>query len=523
MLKFLKCSGIISLIILISFSIFSCRNLRDRNPGYELNLSIAPAGSGNLKAGFSAVSITPSVPDNWIDNDLNAKYEPEMGDTFIDGNGNGEFDAVWIAGYSRKRAANGIHDELWARTMVIDDGHIRFSLTSLDVIGLFHDELIDIRSRIPDNSGITYSIITSTHNHEGPDLMGLWGPTKLKSGVDADYLEYVKNQIVSSIEIAAGNLRPARIKFAKDLNALSSLVTDTRRPIVMDYGLRVMQILELDSDISIGTLISWGCHPETLWDKNLMITSDFPHYVREGIENGVYSGDNLIKEGMGGIAIYFNGAIGGLMTMDKNCLVHDPWSGQTYITPDFNKAKSQGMQVAYAAISALENSSEIHNSGSIGIASRTIELPVKNCIYRLGALLGIIDRGYSKSNSNNRKHMRTEIAYVTIGPASFLTYPGEVYPELINGGIESPFGQDYEIQPVELPVARDMMSGDFKFIIGLGNDELGYIIPKSEWDKKKPYIYGEEESPYGESNSLGPDTAPILHEEIQKMISEFEN
>jgi hypothetical protein len=504
--------------MIVSFSFFSCRNLRDRNPGYELNLKVIPAGTGTLKAGFSAVPITPEVPDTWIDNDSNAKYEPWKGDTYNDGNGNGEFDAVWIAGFSKKRAANGIHDHLWARTMVIDDGNTRFSLTAIDAIGLLHDELIDIRNRISNSAGITYSIVTSTHDHEAPDLMGLWGPKLFKSGVNTEYLEYVKNQIVSSIEEAAGNLQPARIKFAKDLTSLSSLVTDTRAPIVMDDGLRVIQVLKMESDISIGTLISWGCHPETLWDKNLIITSDFPHYVREGIENGVYSNDNLIKPGLGGVAIYFNGAIGGLMNIEENCSIHDPWSGQTYRIPDFDKAESQGMQIAFAALSALENSSDIHNSGNIGIASRTFDLPVKNFMFRLGARFGVIDRGYSK-----RKHMRTEIAYVTIGPASFLSYPGEVYPELINGGIESPIGQDYETEPIELPVARELMSGDYKFIIGLGNDELGYIIPKSEWDKKKPYLYSEEESPYGESNSLGPDTAPILHEEIRQLIEEFNN
>lgn len=513
MLQILRCTGINSLIMIISFSFFSCRNLKDRNPGYEINLKVIPSGPGTLYAGFSAVPITPEIPDTWIDNDFNAKYEPEKGDTFNDGNGNGEFDAVWIAGFSKKRAANGVHDQLWARTMVIDDGITRFSLTVIDAIGFFHDELIDIRKRINNNAGITYSIISSTHNHEAPDLMGLWGPKKLKSGVNTNYLEYVKNQIVSSIEEAAGNLQPARMKFATDLTGLSSLVSDTRSPIIMDDGLRVMQVLEMENDISIGTLIAWSCHPETLWDKNLMITSDFPHYVREGVENGVYSNDNLIKPGIGGVTIYINGAIGGLMAVEKNCSIHDPWSGQTYIAPDFDKAKSQGMQVAFAAISALETSSDIHSSGSIGITSRTIDLPVKNCNYRLGARFGVIDRGYSK-----RRHMRTEIAYVTIGPASFLTYPGEVYPELINGGIESPFGQDYETEPIELPVARELMSGDYKFIIGLGNDEIGYIIPKSEWDAEHPYIYGEEESPYGESNSLGPDTAPILHEEIRQLI-----
>jgi len=34
--------------------------------------------------------------------------------------------------------------------------------------------------------------------------------------------------------------------------------------------------------------------------KNLLITSDFPHYVREGIERGIFNGDTLVKPGIGG-------------------------------------------------------------------------------------------------------------------------------------------------------------------------------------------------------------------------------
>ena len=47
-------------------------------------------------------------------------------------------------------------------------------------------------------------------------------------------------------------------------------------------------------------------------------------------------------------------------------------------------------------------------------------------------------------------------------------------------------------------------------IVGLGNDELGYIIPKRQWDDKAPYCYGLKQAQYGEENSLGPETAPIL-------------
>jgi hypothetical protein len=54
-------------------------------------------------------------------------------------------------------------------------------------------------------------------------------------------------------------------------------------------------------------------------------------------------------------------------------------------------------------------------------------------------------------------------------------------------------------------------------IVGLANDELGYIIPKRQWDEKPPFAYGRTSAQYGEINSVGPDTAPILCEEFWKL------
>jgi len=56
-------------------------------------------------------------------------------------------------------------------------------------------------------------------------------------------------------------------------------------------------------------------------------------------------------------------------------------------------------------------------------------------------------------------------------------------------------------------------------IIGLGNDELGYILPKRQWDEKPPFCYGLKKAPYGEVNSLGPDTAPIICETFRKLVA----
>ena len=140
-----------------------------------------------------------------------------------------------------------------------------------------------------------------------------------------------------------------------------------------------------------------------------------------------------------------------------------------------------------------------------------------NAMFRLAGGIGLLNRGFPELFLT-----RTEIAAMTLGPATFLAIPGEIYPELIFGGIVNPEGRDFNIDPIEVPNIKSMMSGKYKFIFGLANDEIGYIIPKSEWDVEKPYLYNSKRDFYGEENSLGPETAPILHREISTLLDELE-
>ncbi len=58
-----------------------------------------------------------------------------------------------------------------------------------------------------------------------------------------------------------------------------------------------------------------------------------------------------------------------------------------------------------------------------------------------------------------------------------------------------------------------------KMIVGRANDEIGYIIPKRQWDEKKPFCYGLTKAQYGEINSCGPDVAAVLCGEFKKLAS----
>ncbi len=505
MRRFIKYFLILTLVAVLATGLRVFFNLRDRYPGYDVYTEITGQAPGKLLTGFDAVAVTPIVADSWTDINKDAGFNPDDGDTYSDGNGNGRFDPVWIAGFGNRRAASGIHDDLWARTMIIDDGNARLAIVALDAIGFMNDDVIDVRNMIPEETRISYLIISSTHTHEAPDLLGLWGESYLKSGVNDTYLDQVKEGIVRSVTGAVRNLRPSRLEISENSDGAGNMVKDTRNPQVFDNGLRIIRSVDTATGTTLGSLVAWANHPETLWGRNLLITSDFPHYVRKYIEDGIFSGDSLVAEGTGGVTLYVNGAIGGLMTTHPSIPVSDPVSGEEYLEPSFPKADAQGKRLAMLVLEAMKEPSEVIDTASISIRARSLILPISNRFFRLGTMLGILNRG-----TTGWMKMRSELAVVQIGPVSLATIPGEIYPELINGGAEAPGGNDFDMTVNDLIPVRDLMPGKYKFVLGLANDEIGYILPKSQWDEKEPYTYGYRNAPYGEENSLGPKTAGLI-------------
>lgn len=507
--------GII-LTVLLFFVFLIRNNLHDRFPGYSLDLKVIPGNTSSILAAFSKTSITPVVHDSWKDVNGNLEFDADGPDTWTDGNGNGKFDPVWLAGFHNNRPAQGVHDSLWARTMIIDDGATRIAVVAIDAIGFGADDALEVRQSFPKDWKITHAFIVSSHSHQAPDLIGIYGKSKYVSGVDQEYLDFVKSGIKASVGEAVGRLRPVELTFARNLEDAKELVTDLRDPHVTDHGLRIIHARDTLTGETLGTLVSWANHPETLEDKNLLVSSDYVHYLREGIEKGVRSNEKTLHPGTGGITVFINGAIGGMMTTWSGFPITDPFTGQLYKDPDYKKTEAQGLQLAMLSLKAIDSSATKIKKSSISLRALSVELPLDNSLYRLGAVLGIFSRGLS-----GIWEVRSEVAAWKIGPATFLHLPGELYPEIANGGIEMPEGGDFAIRPVEVPALRSKMPGEYHFVVGLSNDLIGYIIPKSQWDEKAPFTYNSKEAPYGEINSLGPETGPLIYNYSRRVLREL--
>jgi len=169
---------------------------------------------------------------------------------------------VYMAGFGQNRVAAAVHDPLMARASSSRRGaqdrppvHRRGGLlpsptsrTSADGCRLS-----------------STSLVSSTHNHEGPDTLGLWGPGPFTSGIDKDYLRLVEDRIVGAVQAADAALRPATAHIGTV--TAPELLHDSRPPVVKHDELVALEFRDAESDKPVGILVQWNCHPETLDSK----------------------------------------------------------------------------------------------------------------------------------------------------------------------------------------------------------------------------------------------------------------
>jgi len=513
-------SFLIALPVLILLAVYW--HARGPYHRYRADLIKPAAGAASkpdvLKVGVAKSDISPDLSryDKFVDKDGDGKYRPEKGDYFEDTNGNGKLDAVWIAGFGNDRPAQGVHDPLWARAIAFENNGVRVAMVTVDSIGLFSDAIIEMRKRLNPAAGIDHLVVSCLHDHEAPDTMGIWSIGEQWPFIRFDhiYREFVIQSVVNAAEEAAGRLQPADAIFAQTPLGPEGFVDDSRQPQVFDNVARCARFVKHGTDETIGTMVVWGNHAETLGSDNPLLTSDFSHYLREGVEKGVP--DPKGAPGLDGMCLYFQGMVGGLMTQLHTTVPHRDGTRE-FREASYDKAQALGENVALGVLGALRGEKAWRSeSQEVAVVAKSIFVTPQP-FYRLVLALGIIHKGWYGLGQ-----AMTEVDALRIGDMEVLTVPGELYPEIAEGGIEAPAGQDYPIAPVEVPPLRGEMKGKLNCIVGLANDEVGYIIPKSQWDKRPPYAYGKIDKPqYGEENSFGPEVAGAVHKNAIKVLEQL--
>src|SRR4051812_28073071 len=215
-------------------------------PRFALALGFAalglpcPAAEPALTVGFASADVTPDVGRK----------------------------PVFLAGFGQNRPDTKVHDPILVRAVVLSDGKEKVALASVDVVGLFLPTVERVRAKLP---GFRYVLVSATHNHEGPDTLGLWGKSPFQSGTDPDYLERVVDGIVTAVKAAdaAGVRAAARVGPA----TAPELLVDNGEPVVKLDTLVTVRFEEPATGKPVGVLVQWNCHPETLDSKNTEVSA----------------------------------------------------------------------------------------------------------------------------------------------------------------------------------------------------------------------------------------------------------
>ena len=449
-----------------------------------LSLPVAKPEDESLQAGFAEADITPKVKDR----------------------------IVYMAGFGHNRKATGVHDPLKARAVVFKHGADKIAIVAVDLVGFFQPQVEEVRRKL---TGFRYVLVSSTHNHEGPDTLGLWGPNAFQSGVDAEYVAHVQQQIVRAIEAADAACKPvaARIGSVR----APELLHDTREPYVKHDELVTLEFHDKD-DKPAGIVVQWNCHPETLGDKNTRISGDFVSSVAKNLSERRHCP-----------IVYLTGTVGGLMTSLR--VEIKSAKGEALKDGTFEKTERYGELLANAAERAFKTAQPVKLT-PLQVRRRDVFLPLDNKLFLLARQLGVLKREAYLWTGDTRKAepakevkgdkplcTRTEIAWLRLGELDIAAIPGEIYPELVLDKVQDPAdpAADFPTAPIE-PAIYKQLRGPHRMLIGLAGDEIGYIIPKRQWDEKPPFCYGRKKAQYGEVNSLGPNTAPLLCEAFREMV-----
>lgn len=519
----------------------------------------AAAGDDVLHAGAGVVDITADLTNadyQTLDVNGNGAFDASDGDTFMDKNGNGTYDGVWIAGYGSPRGASGVLNPQWARAIALRTNGTTLVLVSIDVVGYFKDD-IDLARGYARDLGVDFDhlLVSSTHVHEAPDTIGIWGPAPNESGRDPAYNDRINHAIAMAAKQAVDALEPAHIQYASfmaremDAAGINRYVGDGRDPNIIDDEARILRFTEAaDETATIATLVNFAAHPEYTGSENQLLSSDFVHWLRDGVENGVPAPTPAETDvpGVGGTCVFFQGALGVQIGPGRT----DPrdFDGTTVLgNRSAQAAIVLGTRLAQHVLRALSATSGVVTDETAALAYRNyhLKLKVQNTLYQLAGEFGVFTRelfGYNAAlgpSPRNTPWLETEIAVLDIGRARILTAPGELDPMLFVGGKDgsyTPLGMpvvdttaenppDLALAPADGTYLRDRAiaarpEAEYVFLFGCSEDFMGYFVPEFDYELSRlsPYTSQAPGEHYEETNSIGPEGWPRLQGKMHELI-----
>ena len=216
---------------------------------------------------------------------------------------------VRMAGYAgRTDGCEAIHDDLYGKALVLDNGECALALLTLDVIGLDIMQVQAIRAGVEAKTGIPglQVMVCCSHTHSGPALPSSdprRDPFATGTPEVPPWVDVMVETLVGVVRQAQDRVQPVQLRFAE--GTLADWSQNRRRVAqggtLIDPDVRAL-VLTGEREQPLAVVVNYACHPTVMGSKNLVMSAEYP---------GAMAG--LVEAALPGcIVLFVNGACANL-------------------------------------------------------------------------------------------------------------------------------------------------------------------------------------------------------------------
>lgn len=260
------------------------------------------------------------------------------------------------------KRSTGLHDDLFARALVLSDGDRQAAIVTIDYLGFdlaYNDLLL---ASIAQATGIpeTHILINCSHNHSAP-LTAPWGPWEKKK--DKPFHRMLPKALARVVQQAQKAAKPVRVRYRREsvqigfnrrlLSGDRVVMAPNPHGVVLPW----VDVLSFEDPegCPVAVLFSHAAHPVIVHSTSTLITADYPGFAVR-----------TVSESLGGEAIvmFAQGCCGNINGF--------PLQG------GIDAAAAAGRDLGHAVIRALEGKSDPVDVQRLSVHARRHPLPLQD-------------------------------------------------------------------------------------------------------------------------------------------------
>ncbi len=417
----------------------------------------------------------------------------------------------YTGGYFTQQVS-GLYDDQRANVIALNDGSGRGTtvFAAIDGIGVGNTDIRAIRAAVEsklEKLGIKSDInainINATHCHTVVDTQGIgidlilkifrsfltWLPfVEQQRSIDLEFLDVMIDKASDAIVEAYQNMETGDLYYFETVG----IGKDEEKGTYLDDEYSYLHNKRYDTE---GYQHTWACfkfvpdnaaskptifsnigaHPTTIERDTTLVSSDFPNYMEEKINDAgmnfmfIQGAQSPISVNKGGVETQ------SVLDEVAAIIAADPDS-IGYETPII-----LGYEYARLILEAQSKAEKVEPI--LNVKMKEYKVKLDTGLLQYGATEGFIGTTTVKDDESSTGYsIITEAGYIEIGKdIVILTAPGELIPQLVYGNVVSA-EDSYLGTEWEYPATATLIpEGKTVLVMGLCNDAIGYIVPDNDY------------------------------------------